>query len=277
MESTGAGSASAENTEREDFAKVDARLDEIKDMKMGDMSREEMMNALDEKDALEKSKAEMMGSAQEEATAEGQVRENYDEAHEMNRGIDEAEQKKAEAEKVAAEAEEQAKQAEEIAIKRQAELAQADALLAEIKGGNTGANQEATAEEQGIQEQVVEPEENIMILKYGEKMRQEADQLVDIVKQIAEKQKILNTEGGAQKRPDVWEELQSLKDRRNTIRGDTSFFKFRSQRTGEESFGQYMDYKNDEVRKYKDAEKSDPYTASRLAEVAEIEKSQRGY
>ena len=56
------------------------------------------------------------------------------------------ERKRAEAEKVATEAVEQAKQAEQAATRRQAELAQADALLAEIKGGNTGANNEVAVE-----------------------------------------------------------------------------------------------------------------------------------
>lgn len=151
IESTG----STASTEREDFVKTEARLDEIKGMNIGDMSDEEAENVLAERKALRAQQAEMMGSAQEEATAEGQVREVYDEAHQENQEIIEAEKKVAEAEKVAAEAAAQAEQAEQSAIRRQAELEEADALLAEIKGGNAGTSQETPVVE-GKQESAAE-------------------------------------------------------------------------------------------------------------------------
>lgn len=327
MEQTMAEASNTESTEREDFAKAEARLDEIKGMKLGDMSDDDLENVMVERKALRAQKEEMIGNAQVEAAAEDQERSNAEKI-----AAEAAEIAKAEAEATA-----QAEKAKQIEERQKADVAQAEVLLAEIKGTSVekkenteeseainamveaarayrngggvdrtqydatwknipdaikkepgfsekvsnamkedGAKQELAQEKpkeelQSSQEQISTPEENIMILKYGEKMRQDADQLVDVVKQIAGKQREVVAEGGAQKRPDLWEELQALKNKRNLLKNDTSFFKFRPQKTGE-GVAQYFDYKNDEVRKYQEAEKADPYTASRLEEVAEIEK-----
>lgn len=118
MESTVAG---AESTEREDFTKVDTRLDEIKSMNMGDMSDDDLENVMAERKALRSQQAEMMGVAQVEATAENQERSDAE--------------KVAEVAKAEAEAAAQVEKAKQIAERKQAETVQAETLLAEIKGG----------------------------------------------------------------------------------------------------------------------------------------------
>lgn len=114
------GASSTESTEREGFAKVDTRLDEIKGMNMGDMSDDDAEKVLAERKELRAQKEEMMGAAQMEATAENQERSEAE--------------KVAEVVKAEAEANAQAEKVKQIEERKKVDAVQAEALLAEIKG-----------------------------------------------------------------------------------------------------------------------------------------------
>ncbi len=119
----GDGVENIENTERGAFARVDARLDEIKGMNIGDMSDEDAEQLLAERKALRAQKEEMMSAAVAEATTEGQER------------VD-AEKMAIETARMEAEAAAQAEKAKQIEERKQVEAAQIEALTAEIKGGS---------------------------------------------------------------------------------------------------------------------------------------------
>ena len=170
FESTSAGTASTENTEREDFAKAEARLDEIKKMSLDELSDDEAEAILAERKALRAQKTEMVGNAQDEATME-------------NQKIDALEQQKAEAERASAEALAEAQRAEEKA-RALAERQQEDAeKIATLRAGIVGEEAERGGQEtQGAGE--ISPESLIKVneiisikeqMKFANRERQEAE------------------------------------------------------------------------------------------------------
>lgn len=165
MESTGA--ASTESTEREDFAKVEARMDEIKGMNMGDMSDDDLENVVAERKALRAQKEEMMGIAQVEAAAENQERSDAE--------------KVAEVAKAEAEANAQAEKAKQIEERKQADAIQIEALSAEIKEGSIEKQQA-----ENISEKLNEVTSSLMSLFESAGYRSFDDKVSGVEKSVGE-------------------------------------------------------------------------------------------
>ena len=272
FESTGTGGASTESTERDDFAKVEARLDEIKAINLGDMSDDDLENVMAERRALRAQKTEMVGNAQDEANAENKVREVYDEATMENQKIDALEQQKAEAERVAAEALAEAQQAEEKARaleeRKNDDVEKIVALRAEITG--EGKSAQEGAREVVVEKQQEEPK-NEMFEKYGEKMRASARELVNVIREMTVKRGIMyNSSLSMEERLKAQGDERALNDKRNKLWGDAlSGVDFRRQK-GTEDYTEYRDYQHHAMDEYRRVALQDPETVLLLAESGEL-------
>ncbi len=260
LESTG-GSTTTESTERDDFTKAEARLDEINSMNLGDMSDDDLESVMVERKALRAQKTEMVGDAQDEANAE-------------NQKIDDLEQQKAEAERAAAEALAEAQQAEEKARaleeRKNEDAEKIAALRAEITGEGKPAQEEA---QEVVVEKQQEVPKNEMLEKYSGKMRAFAQELLRVTKEMSAKQEIMGNDSlPMEERLKAQSENEALKNSRRELK-ESSLRKpdFRRKKF-DETYNEYSDYQYKEMDKYEQAEKGDPETVLLLAEAGDLGK-----
>ncbi len=258
---------------REDFDKNEEDVESIKAQFASAKSSEEMMALAKKMQELEGNKNEMVGNAQEEAEKENEQRDL---------GAEMAKDKEAE---ILA-----AKELADLKLKDAAESAKkAEALLQRIKGEVSVEKTEPVAVEnvgqakeigqKDLIEQIGAPKSE-MFEKYGEKMRQAADDLVENRKAIeANEEARKKVEYGTPEWQKLWDEGRALNDRRNELASDAAWgsnvVKFREEKSNE-SWTSYGNYKSEELRQYRSAALDDPYVVLRMVEAGALGIDARG-
>jgi hypothetical protein len=173
---------------------------------------------------------------------------------------------------------------EDIASRKQVDTEKAAEILKKLKGEETGGektehvmveNSDQTKEtnQENLIEKIGAPK-NEMFGKYGDRMRQAADELVlNREKMIANEKELKKVEHGSEEWKKLWNENRTLNDKRNELSNDATWgsnvIKNPGQQYGE-SYTQYSEKRTNLLEKYREAAMDDPYVVLRMIEAGEL-------
>jgi hypothetical protein len=139
---------------------------------------------------------------------------------------------------------------------------------------NVDSSAEVT-EKPGVEEltEKIGASESAMFEKYGSKMRQAADELVEVANAMREINRNMEMAGSDDERKEIWKGHKSLNDRRNELLDDAtwggSVLDRATQKAGE-TFTEASDRRSNEHKKYQEAAMDDPYVVLRLVEAGQL-------